>query len=81
MGHMGPGGNKKERFSLKPVVPILEDLIGKKINFLNNCVGTEIEHSCNEVNDGGLVLLENLRFHAEEEGLSTNSKGEKVIVF
>ena len=80
MSHLGrPDGHRKEEYSLKPVVSILEDLIGKKVNFLNDCVGTEIEHSCNAVKDGGIVLLENLRFHAEEEGSSIDASGKKVL--
>ena len=80
MGHLGlPNGRKQEKFSLKPVIPILEDLMGKKIDFLNDCVGNEIEDKCNQVKDGGLILLENLRFHPEEEGIVVNANGDKVI--
>ncbi len=46
--------------------------------FCKDCVGKEVEETVNGVTDGGVVLLENLRFHAEEEGSSKDSDGKKV---
>ena len=47
MSHLGrPDGSRQEKFSLKPVVPALEDLLQKKVQFLNDCVGSEVERTC-----------------------------------
>ena len=79
MSHLGrPDGKANPKYSLKPVVPELEKLLGKKIIFTDDCVGPEVEKVVNGVTDGGVVLLENLRFHAEEEGSSKDSEGKKV---
>jgi phosphoglycerate kinase len=71
MSHLGrPDGQKIEKFSLKPVAAELENLLGKKVTFLNDCVGSEVEAACaaGKLKAGDIVLLENLRFHIEEEG-------------
>ena len=53
MSHLGrPGGSVQEKFSMKPIVPTIEDLLKKKINFLNNCVGSEVEKTCGAAGDG-----------------------------
>ncbi|TLD09743.1 Phosphoglycerate kinase [Venturia nashicola] len=62
-----------------PVVAELEKLLGgKKVTFTDDCVGEAAEKTVNETTDGGVVLLENLRFHAEEEGSSKDAEGKKV---
>src|SRR3954464_10463704 len=71
MSHLGrPDGKKIEKFSLKPIAAELEKLLGKKVTFLNDCVGAEVEAACapGKLKAGDVVLLENLRFHIEEEG-------------
>ena len=79
MSHLGrPDGKANPKYSMKPVVPELERLLGKKVIFTSDCVGKEVEETVNAVKDGGVVLLENLRFHAEEEGSSKDSEGKKV---
>ena len=79
MSHLGrPDGKVNAKYSLKPVVPELEKLLGKKVVFTDDCVGPEVEKTVNGVSDGGVVLLENLRFHAEEEGSSKDAEGKKV---
>ena len=79
MSHLGrPDGKANAKYSLKPVVPELEKLLGKKVIFTDDCVGPEVEKTVNGVSDGGVVLLENLRFHAEEEGSSKDAEGKKV---
>lgn len=79
MSHLGrPDGKVNEKYSLKPVIPELEKQLGKKVTFASDCVGPEVEKIVNETTDGGVVLLENLRFHAEEEGSSKDSEGKKV---
>lgn len=79
MSHLGrPDGKANPKYSLKPVVPELEKLLGKKVTFTEDCVGPEVEKTVNSQTDGGVVLLENLRFHAEEEGSSKDAEGKKV---
>lgn len=79
MSHLGrPDGKAQAKFSMKPVVPELEKQLGKKVSFANDSVGKEVEDTVNSVTDGGIVLLENLRFHAEEEGSSKDEQGNKV---
>ena len=69
MSHLGrPDGQKIAKFSLKPVAVELEKLLGKKVTFLDDCVGPAVEAACAKLAPGTVVLLENLRFHIEEEG-------------
>ena len=69
MSHLGrPDGQKIAKFSLKPVAVELEKLLGKKVTFLDDCVGPAVEAACAKLAPGAVVLLENLRFHIEEEG-------------
>lgn len=80
MSHLGrPDGKPNNKYSLKPIVPELEKLLGgKKVTFTDDCVGEAAEKTVNSTTDGGVVLLENLRFHAEEEGSSKDADGNKV---
>ena len=79
MSHLGrPDGKRVEKYSMKPVVPELEKLLGKKVVFCNDCVGKEVEETVNKASGGEVILLENLRFHAEEEGSSKDAEGKKV---
>jgi phosphoglycerate kinase len=67
--HLGrPDGKKIAKFSLKPVAAELEKLLGKPVTFLDDCVGPAVESACARLAPGTVVLLENLRFHIEEEG-------------
>jgi len=69
MSHLGrPDGKRIDKFSLRPIAAKLEELIGRPVNFLPDCVGPEIEKACAAALPGDVVLLENLRFHIEEEG-------------
>ena len=69
MSHLGrPDGKRVEKFSLKPVAKKLEELLGKPVKFLSDCVGPEVEAECAALKPGEVALLENLRFHIEEEG-------------
>jgi phosphoglycerate kinase len=63
-----PDGQKIAKFSLKPVAAELEKLLGKPVTFLPDCVGPEVEAACAHPAPGSVILLENLRFHIEEEG-------------
>src|SRR5882672_6627119 len=67
--HLGrPDGQKIAKFSLKPVAVEFEKLLGKPVTFLDDCVGPAVETACAKLAPGSVVLLENLRFHIEEEG-------------
>jgi phosphoglycerate kinase len=76
MSHLGrPKGKKKPEFSLKPVSIHLADLLNKSVEFAPDCVGDDVEKLVADMNDGDILLLENLRFHPEEEG---KKDGEKM---
>jgi phosphoglycerate kinase len=65
--HMGrPKGQRVEAFSLAPVARHLESLLDRKVTLATDCVGGEVEAIVEKMNDGDIVLLENLRFHKEE---------------
>ena len=69
MSHLGrPNGKVVAKYSLRPVAEKLQELLGRPVKFLNDCVGPEVEAECAKVKPGDVVLLENLRFHIEEEG-------------
>ena len=68
MSHLGrPKGEKKPEFSLKPVAKKLSELLGKEVKLAPDCIGSETEKVVNDMKTGDVVLLENLRFHKEEE--------------
>ncbi|KAA8652111.1 phosphoglycerate kinase pgkA [Aspergillus tanneri] len=79
MSHLGrPDGKKNPKYSLKPVVPELEKLLGRSVIFTEDCVGKAAEDTVNNASGGQVILLENLRFHAEEEGSYKDEEGKKV---
>ena len=79
MSHLGrPNGQPTPKFSLKPVADELSKLLGKPVTFLNDCVGSEVEAACADLKPGDVVLLENLRFHIEEEGKAKNDDGSST---
>lgn len=79
MSHLGrPDGKVNPKYSLKPVVSELEKLLGRSVVFAEDSVGKETEETVNKASGGQIVLLENLRFHAEEEGSSKDDQGNKV---
>jgi len=66
--HLGrPGGKVKEELRLDPVAQRLSDLLGAAVKRLPDCVGPEVQRAVAEMKDGDVALLENLRFHPEEE--------------
>ncbi len=76
--HLGrPDGQKVAKLSLKPVADKLSELFGRPVAFLNDCVGTEVESTCAALKPGEVILLENLRFHIEEEGKVKREDGTK----
>lgn len=79
MSHLGrPDGKPNPKYSLQPVLPKLEELLGQKVTFTEDCVGPEVEKTVNAASGGQVILLENLRFHAEEEGNSKDAEGKKI---
>jgi phosphoglycerate kinase len=72
MSHLGrPDGKAVEKYSLKPVAARLKELLGEPVKFLNDCVGDSIKKEIERASEK-VVLLENLRFHAEEEANEPN---------
>jgi phosphoglycerate kinase len=66
--HLGrPKGEPKPEFSLKPVAKRLSELLGKEVKLTPDCVGPEAEKMVAAMKDGDVILLENLRFHKQEE--------------
>lgn len=66
--HMGrPKGEVKRELSLKPVAERLSELLGQKVYFADDCIGEEVEIKKSQLKQGEVLLLENLRFHTEEE--------------
>jgi phosphoglycerate kinase len=77
--HLGrPDGCVVEKFSLAPVAKIVEEKIGKPVTFLKDCCGSEVEAACADPAPGSVILLENLRFHVEEEGKGVDAEGNKL---
>jgi phosphoglycerate kinase len=66
--HLGrPKGERVDKYSLRPVAAHLSQLLGRPVAFAEDCIGPEAESKVNALADGDVLLLENLRFHAEEE--------------
>jgi phosphoglycerate kinase len=66
--HLGrPKGERVEKYSLRPVAEYLSELLGKPVAFAEDCVGPKAGESVANLKDGDVLLLENLRFHKEEE--------------
>lgn len=66
--HLGrPKGKPKPEFTLAPAAARLSELLGKEVRFLPDCVGPEVERAVAAARPGDVLLLENLRFHPEEE--------------
>ena len=66
--HLGrPKGKPEEKYSLRPVAWKLADLLGSSVEFATDCVGAEAEAKSQGLGNGAVLLLENVRFHREEE--------------
>ncbi len=68
MSHLGRPQGPTEKYSLKPVLPVLEKHLGKKVMFADDCLGAATEKMAAELKPGEILLLENVRFYPEEEG-------------
>ncbi|MBW1893858.1 MAG: phosphoglycerate kinase [Deltaproteobacteria bacterium] len=67
MSHLGrPKGKKIPEMSLKPCVSVLEELLGEKVGFINDCVGSTVETAVEKLENGEVLVLENLRYYKEE---------------
>ncbi|MGH9712146.1 MAG: phosphoglycerate kinase [Candidatus Acidiferrales bacterium] len=66
--HLGrPKGKVDPKYSLAPVAALLREFLGKPVGFAADCVGAETEAKSKALRDGDVLLLENVRYHAEEE--------------
>ncbi len=66
--HLGrPKGIPKPEFSLAPVAAHLSEILGREVQFAADCIGDEVERTIRAAQPGDIILLENLRFHPEEE--------------
>jgi phosphoglycerate kinase len=67
MSHLGrPEGERDDKFTLAPVAKRLSELLGKNVIFANDCVGPDVQAKAKALKPGDCLLLENVRFHAEE---------------
>merc|ERR1719191_2035947 len=77
MSHLGrPDGMPREKFSLAPVAKKFEELLGKPVTFVKDWADNE--KTCADPAAGSVILLENLRFHVEEEGKGVDADGNKL---
>lgn len=69
MSHLGrPKGAAVEKYSLRPIAEHLQTLLpGRRVGMASDCIGADVEHLCASASPGDVILLENLRFHPEEE--------------
>ncbi|KAK1443595.1 phosphoglycerate kinase [Babesia gibsoni] len=85
MSHLGrPDGQRVPKYSLRPVAEKLSIVLGnKKIDFLDDCVGPDVEAVCKAASERSIILLENLRFHREEEAIlgKDESETERITEF
>jgi phosphoglycerate kinase len=73
MSHLGRPKGVQDEFSLQHIVSTIRDIIGVEVQFVSNCIGAEAEAAVANLEDGKILLLENLRFHEEEK------KGDKAF--
>jgi len=78
MSHLGrPDGRKQEKFTLAPVATELQSVLGRNVQFINDCASDEAIQATANPADGSVFLLENVRFYAEEEGKGVKEDGSK----
>jgi phosphoglycerate kinase len=67
MSHLGrPKGKRIPEMSLAPCVTVLNALLGRKVRFVEDCIGEEVEAAVDNLGGGDILLLENLRYYKEE---------------
>ncbi|MEY4432959.1 MAG: Phosphoglycerate kinase [Bacteroidota bacterium] len=67
MSHLGRPKGAEDKYSLKHILKTASGILGVPVQFATNCVGAEAKAAADQLQTGGVLLLENLRFHAEEE--------------
>lgn len=68
MSHLGrPKGGPNPKYSLKPTAKRLSELLGKEVKLAPDCIGEEVKSMVNQMQNGDVLILENVRFHPEEE--------------
>ena len=67
MSHLGRPKGKEEKYSLKHIVSKVEEILGKPVKFASDCIGAIAQNAADGLRMGEVLLLENLRFYAEEE--------------
>lgn len=73
MSHLGRPQGVEEKFSLNHIINVVSDVIGVQVKFAANCIGDDTEKAAAELQNGEVLLLENLRFHPEEKA------GDKIF--
>lgn len=79
--HLGrPNGVVNKKFTMAPIAEYLREKLGRPVTFLDDCAGAEVEKACSGegAEDGTVILLENLRFHIEEEGKGVDAEWNKI---
>jgi len=68
MSHLGRPKGPTDKYSLKHIIPAIEEKLGAKVKFATDCMGEDAKELSASLKPGEVLLLENLRFYAEEEG-------------
>lgn len=80
MSHLGrPKGKKDSKFSLEPCVEVLSRNLHTSVKFISDCIGEQVEKMVEELQDGEILLLENLRFYAAEEDPASDPSFAKKL--
>ncbi|MCF6224233.1 MAG: phosphoglycerate kinase [Flavobacteriaceae bacterium] len=72
MSHLGRPNGVEDRFSLNHIVKVISDIIGVQVKFAHDCIGDDTENLADKLENGEILLLENLRFHPEEKAGDKN---------
>jgi phosphoglycerate kinase len=67
MSHLGRPKGVEEKYSLKHILKTTSEILGSPVQFVSNCIGAEAKEAAEKLQPGAVLLLENLRFHSEEE--------------
>jgi len=68
MSHLGRPVGREDKYSLRPVLPVLEKHMGMKVQFADDCIGAQTAAAAKALKPGEVMLLENVRYYPEEEG-------------
>ncbi len=71
ISHLGRPEGSDSKYSLEPIAKRLSELLGQQVQFSQNCVGDDVQKLKNELKSKDILILENLRYHAEEESNNT----------